>query len=158
MRRFVLALLLVAGCASKPAHEVTWADFKDEIAFVRAKYGITTDKLPKLVITSQTDLIARTGSSSASDLSQFAVGSFVPRERAVYLSSQHLDLGSYRFRALVVHELVHAVQLYEGRWAKMSCIEKESEAYRVQNEYLIKHNVTPLPHDFVTNPPNCLGR
>jgi len=50
-----------------------------------------------------------------------------------------------RVRAILVHELVHYLQDLSGRWPKMNCLswaERETEAYRMQGEYLVAHGVS----------------
>ncbi len=50
-----------------------------------------------------------------------------------------------RVRAILVHELVHYLQDLSGRWPQMTCrswAERETEAYRMQGEYLVAHGVS----------------
>ena len=50
-----------------------------------------------------------------------------------------------RVRAILVHELVHYLQDLSGRWPEMTCLswaERETEAYRMQAEYLVAQGVS----------------
>ena len=64
-------------------------------------------------------------------------GTIIMRE--IFRGSREL-----RARAILVHEMVHYLQDLSGRWPEMTCVswaERETEAYRMQGEYLASQGV-----------------
>ncbi len=58
----------------------------------------------------------------------------------IYVDERHRDDESTFAASLVVHELVHFLQHYSGKFDSISCkdsLVREREAYRVQNSYIV---------------------
>lgn len=67
-------------------------------------------------------------------------------DQGIVYFHEDLDPNSMLGRSIAVHELVHYLQHLSGKYVSNSCedsIERELEAYRVQNEYLIAHGTKP---------------
>ncbi|MDX2028937.1 MAG: DUF6647 family protein [Alphaproteobacteria bacterium] len=85
------------------------------------------------------------------------------RAMAAYLPGQIVinnlawDPESLRSQSYLVHELVHHAQLLSGR--KYAChAAKESEAYRLQNQWLVEHGLSAITSDqWIAEIASCKG-
>ncbi len=70
-------------------------------------------------------------------------GAYIHEERAVYLAHD-VDLATTAGRGVLLHELVHYVQLAGGTDTQVRCqAELEADAYRLQARYLAQHGERP---------------
>lgn len=68
-------------------------------------------------------------------------GLYHHKSQTIYLNT-HLDLDTYYSQSVLLHELVHYLQDYNGLYAASICKSAlETKAYELQNLYLAQHDV-----------------
>jgi len=100
---------------------------------------------PRLgVVDNDADILAHSeGENDAISVAALAA----ENDGEVYLSVKAtVHMQEDKYRALIVHELVHVAQQSNGR-SYACAAQREAEAYKLQNLYLVEQNLVPVAGD-----------
>lgn len=134
-----LGMLLSVACSSLTEQDETEALAQEFLAWIAGETGLPIAPLPSIVFVSEDQIRARVDASAQVEGNDSARALYVYDTATIYLPANWSRRKIYH-RAMLLHELVHHVQLINRLPARCSA-ERERQAYGLTLKWLSSQGV-----------------